>query len=127
MPVQDADRKIVETVFQAMHERADGRDKMVSLFAADAELTEPFSGETKTHKGLEAIGAFFDGAVADMPPDMTIKMDRIDLDGDRVRAEWTCTSQAFGGPMKGHDLYRIVGGKIVNAEFVVTEMPSMGG
>lgn len=33
-------------------------------------------------------------------------------DGDRVRADWICTSPVFPAPMKGYDLFTIRGGKI---------------
>lgn len=126
MPVKPEDRQVVDKVFQAMHARAQGEKVMATLFAQNATLSEPFSGEPRTHKGKESIMAWFRQAVTEMPPDMTIKMDRIDMDGERVRADWTCTSSAFSTPMKGSDYYRIAGGLIEQAEFVVTEMPPMG-
>jgi len=125
MPVSDESRKLVEGLFRAMHDRQDGEARMAALFADDAEVTEPFSGQPTTHRGKGAIMAWFRQAVENMPPDMQIKMDRLDMDGDRVRADWTCTASAFPSPMKGHDLYVIRDGKIVRAEFVVTEMPPM--
>jgi ketosteroid isomerase-like protein len=125
MPVTEQDKGIVDQVFAAMHARAEGEKAMMALFAEDASLTEPFSGQPRTHKGKEAIRTWFLQAVGEMPPDMKIKLDRLDMDGGRVKAEWTCTSSVFPTPMRGHDLYTIKGGKIANAEFVVTDMPPM--
>jgi hypothetical protein len=125
MPVTDAQRKVVEQVFQAMHEGLKGEDRMMTLFADQANVTEPFSGQPVTHRGKEAIRAWFKQAMATMPPDVNLKMDRIDLDGDCVKADWTCTSPVFPTPMKGYDKYLIRDGKIHEAEFVVTEMPPM--
>lgn len=126
MPVKTEDRQVVDKVFQAMHAKAQGEKTMASIFASNAVLIEPFSGEPRTHSGKENIMAWFRQAVNEMPPDMAIKMDRIDMDGERVRADWTCTSSVFSTPMKGSDYYRIRGGLIEHAEFVVTEMPPMG-
>jgi len=125
MPVKAEDQAVVEQVFQAMHARAAGEKAMAALFAPAATLIEPFSGQPRTHQGKDEIMAWFRQAVTEMPPDMAIKMNRIDMDGDRVRADWTCTSSVFATPMKGSDYYRIRGGKIEHAEFVVTEMPPM--
>ncbi len=126
MPVSQQDRAVVDRVFEAMHARAEGEQKMSALFAEGAVLVEPFSGEPRTHEGKAAIMAWFREAVQNMPPDMTIKMDRIDMDGGRVVAEWTCTSSVFPTPMRGKDIYRISGGLIQHAEYVVTDMPAMG-
>ncbi|MEE8169897.1 MAG: nuclear transport factor 2 family protein [Phycisphaerae bacterium] len=126
MPVNSEERSLVESMFKAMQMGPEGEELMVGLFAADGELTEPFSGKPQTHKGTEGIRAFFKSATTDTPPDMKIVMDRLDRDGERVRADWTCTSPAFPKPMRGHDLYTIRDGKIVRVEIVVTDMPPMG-
>ncbi len=126
MPVKEQDQALVEQIFKAMHAREKGESIMSGLFAENATLIEPFSGEPRTHQGHASIMSWFREAVTQMPPDMTIKMDRIDMDSGRVRADWTCTSSAFSTPMKGIDFYRIQNGKIEHAEFVVTEMPPMG-
>lgn len=123
MPVSERDRQVVDGVFRAMHERAAGENAMMALFAEDSVVTEPFSGQPQTHRGKPAIRAWFREAVNQMAPDMTLKLDRIDMDAGRVRAEWTCTSVVMKGPMRGYDLYSIESGLIKTAEFVVTEMP----
>lgn len=115
----------MDKVFQAMHARENGEQMMSALFAEKAVLIEPFSGQPRTHSGKPAIISWFREAVQNMPPDMTIKMDRIDLDGGRVVAAWTCTSSVFPTPMRGKDFYQIRNGLIEHAEFVVTDMPAM--
>lgn len=127
MPVTAEQRAVVEQVFQAMHARAEGEKQMMSLFAQNAVLTEPFSGQPRTHTGWNAIRDWFREAVNQMPPEMTIKMDKIDLAGDQVRADWTCNAPFFEFPMKGYDLYTIRAGKIERADYVVTQSPPMPG
>ena len=127
MPVAAEHRTIVEQVFQAMHARAEGEKQMMSLFAQNAVLTEPFSGQSRTHSGRDAIRDWFREAMNQMPPEMTIKMDQIDMAGDQVRADWTCNAPFFEFPMKGYDLYTIRNGKIEKADYVVTQSPPMPG
>lgn len=127
MPVTAEDRSVVEQVFQAMHARGEGEKKMMSLFDQNAVLTEPFSGQPRTHSGWNAIRDWFREAVQQMPPEMVIKMDKIDMAGDQVRADWTCSAPFFEFPMKGYDLYTIRSGKIVKADYVVTQSPPMPG
>ena len=94
----------------------------MSLFADDAVFIEPFSGEPKTHAGFEVIReAFRDSWKEPPPPDMKLVLDRVDRDGDRVRAEWTCTSPVFPAPMKGCDLFTIRDGKIARLEIVMLD------
>jgi hypothetical protein len=50
------------------------------------------------------------------PPDMVVTMNRLDVDGKRLRAEWTCTSAVFAEPMQGLDLYTLRNGKIARLE-----------
>lgn len=126
MPVQDSDRKLVQAVFDAMHAGPAGEQQMVGLFAEDGAVVEPFSGQPREHKGQSAIRNWFREAVASMPPEMAIRLDRLDVSGAQVRADWTCTSPVFASPMKGYDLYDIRGGKIARLEIVVTDMPPMG-
>ncbi len=126
MPVENEERNIVEALFQAMQAGPAGEEQMMALFAEDATFIEPFSGETRTHHGKEAIRNSFVEMWSNPAPDMKLIMDRVDLDGDRIKADWTCTSPVFPTPMKGHDLFTIVKGKIAKLEVVVTDMPPMG-
>jgi len=125
MPVAVSDRKIVDDLFKAMQAGPSGEKDMLALYADDAVIVEPFSGEPKTHAGRAAIRQWFIEATTQGPP-LTLALDRVDMDGVRVRAEWTCTSPAFSGPMRGVDLFTIRNGKIARLEIEVTEMPPMG-
>ncbi len=117
---------MVEALFAAMQAGPAGEDEMMALFAEDATLIEPFTGEVKTHTGKPAIREGFSETWKDPAPDLKLTVDRVDLDGANVRAEWTCTSPVFPTPMRGHDLFTIEQGKITRLEVVVTDMPPMG-
>lgn len=125
MSVSDRDRDVVERLFRAMQAGPAGETEMMALFAEDAVFVEPFSGQPRTHEGAAAIRASFREMAEQEAPDMKLVLDRVDLDGERVRAEWTCTSPVFPQPMRGHDLFTIEAGLIRRLEVVVTEMPPM--
>ncbi len=127
MPVSNEDRGVVESLFKAMQAGPAGEKEMMSLFASDAVFVEPFSGQVQTHNGTDAIRASFQEMWRDPAPGLKLMLDRVDVDGDCVRAEWTCTSAVFPTPMRGHDLFTIQAGKITRLEIVVTDMPPMGG
>jgi ketosteroid isomerase-like protein len=123
MAVRASDRTVVENLFKAMQAGPAGERLMMSLFHEDAVFVEPFSGKPVTHTGHEAIRASFRQQAEQPLPDMKLTLDRVDLDGTAVRAEWTCGSSAFPTPMRGYDLFTIVDGKIAKLEIVVNEMP----
>jgi len=123
MSVGTSDRAIVESLFRAMQAGSSGEEQMVSLFWEDAVFIEPFSGRPVTHSGKAAIRESFRRQTANPLPDMKLTLDRVDMDGAIVRAEWTCTSSAFPAPMHGYDLFTIKNGKIARLEIVVTGMP----
>lgn len=102
-------------------------DSLMALFTEDAILTEPFSGEPRTHQGLAAVHHSFRCTREHPVPDVRLEVYRIDLDGARLRAEWRCTAPAFPSPIRGHDVFDIRGGKIARLEIVVTGMPAMDG
>ena len=126
MSISDTDRTVVENMFKAMQSGPSGEEDMMALFHDDAIFTEPFSGQPQTHEGAADIRTSFQEMWANPAPDLQLIIDRIDLDGERIRADWTCTSPIFSSPMKGHDLFTIRDGKIAHLEVVVTEMPPMG-
>lgn len=127
MPVSAQQRQAVEGMFKAMQAGPDGEDAMMSLFADDAVLIEPFSGQSRTHAGTQAIRQSFRNQWNDPPPDLRLVLDRVDLDGAQVRAEWTCTSPVFPSPMRGYDLFLLdAAGRIKRLEIVVTEAPPLG-
>lgn len=126
MPVSEQDRSVVEAMFKAMQAGASGERDMMALFSDDAVLIEPFTGTPITHTGKSAIRESFLGMWKEPAPDLKLMVDRIDLDGDHIRADWTCTSPVFPSPMRGHDLFTIADGKITRLEIIVTDMPPMG-
>jgi uncharacterized protein (TIGR02246 family) len=123
MPVNDQDRVLVEDMLKAMQAGPAGEQQLLSLFTEDAVLVEPFTGNVQTHNGKKAIQASLAEMAKTRVPDLTLRLDRIDLDGDRLRAEWTCTSAMMPAPMKGVDFVTVRGGRIGRLEIVITEMP----
>ena len=126
MSVSEGDRQLVDDVFRVMQSGPDGAGEMLSLFSDDAVFIEPFSGTPRTHHGKDEIRDAFLDMERDPVPDLKLVMDRLDLDGEQLRAEWTCTAPVFPAPMKGYDLFTIRAGKIARLEVVVTDAPPMG-
>ena len=119
MAMRPVDRATVEGYYQAMRLGAAGAAALARLFTDDAVYIEPFSGGdglTRTHIGRDVIAEFFRDSVNHRPPDMMVTMNRIDAEGQRVRAEWTCTASVFTEPMCGVDLYTMRDGKIARLE-----------
>jgi hypothetical protein len=80
--------------------------------------------EPQTHLGKDAIRGSFRDQWKNPLPDFKLTLDRVDLDGPRVRADWTCTSSVFPTPMRGYDLFTInADGKIARFEIIVTDAP----
>ena len=125
--VSAADRAIVDNLFKAMQAGPAGEEQMLSLFHEDAVFIEPFGGQPQTHRGAREIRQSFKGMWEQPLPDMRLVLDRVDMDGQQLRAEWTCHSSVFPEPMKGHDLFTIRNGKIARLEIVVTSAPPGGG
>ena len=125
MPVKAEDRKIVEDLCRAMQTGPSAFAELLALFADDGVLVEPFTGRMQTHTGKQAIRASLEQMAQNRAPDLTLTLDRVDMDGSAVRAEWTCTSKVMPGPMRGYDLFTIRSGKISRLEIVITEMPAM--
>jgi ketosteroid isomerase-like protein len=121
MPVSDGDRAVVERYCQAMV--ASSEQEMESLFAEDAVYIEPFSGQMRTHSGKAEILAFFRAAWENEMRAASLAVERLDLDGDRVRSEWKCTIPGLPGPMHGSDSYLLRDGKILRLETSVGTMP----
>ena len=124
MGIGAQERKMVESVFKAMQSGPSGEEGMMALFDHRAVLIEPFSGKPQTHVGKDAIRASFRDQWKHPLPDFKLTLDRVDLDGPQVRAEWTCTSSAFPTPMRGYDLFTLNDDeKIARFEIIVTEAP----
>lgn len=121
-------RAVVDAYVAAMNAGPPGAGALAELFAEDAVYAEPFSAlgrSQTTHAGIVAIRAFIRESAGNKPPDMRIALDRVDVDGERIRAEWTCTAELFGGPMRGYDVYIIRAGKIARLDTTLTERPPL--
>ena len=117
-------RSVVEEYFKLMHGAGPDNMEFLKTFAADAVLVEPFSGSPRTHSGIKAIEASFRTTWQYQPmPNFRIRMGRIDVSGERVRAEWTCIWDGLPGEMKGVDDFEVRDGKITRMEVTVTEAP----
>ena len=125
MNVAKQDKDVIERMFKAMQTGLAAESEMMALFAADAVFTEPFSGEQRTYHGKDAIRSCFREMWKENHPDVELTVGRVDLDGDEISAEWTCTAPIFAEPMRGVDRFRIKDGLIQQLEIAVTHMPPM--
>ena len=110
------DQGIIERYYRAME--AGSGERMDGLFTDDAIYREPFSkgGELTSHEGRPAIVGWLEASFEQGNKGVTITLDRLDVDGDSVVAEWTCVGPMLPGPMKGHDRYRVRDGRIAELE-----------
>jgi ketosteroid isomerase-like protein len=110
------DQGIIERYYRAME--AGSPERMDTLFTDDAVYREPFSkgGELTTHTGRPEIVGWLGASFEQGNKSVTITLDRLDVDGDTVVAEWTCVGPMLPGPMKGHDRYRVRDGRIAELE-----------
>lgn len=114
--MNEPDRALIERYFAAMRAGPAGEEALLDLFTDDAVYVEPFTGERRTHVGIEAIRACLRASWQEAPPDMQLTVERMDLDGTQIRAEWICTSPALPGPMRGVDRYTLRDGRIARLE-----------
>jgi uncharacterized protein (TIGR02246 family) len=112
----DTDRAVIEGYYRAME--AASPQQMDGIFTPDAVYTEPFSkgGEPTIHSGREEIVGWLAASFDAGNKGVTITLDRIDVDGDTVVAEWTCIGPMLPGPMKGHDRYQVQDGRIARLD-----------
>ncbi len=108
--------EVVHAYFRAMQTGRAAADALFALFADDAVYVEPFTGVSRTHEGRAAIEACLRDGWDREPPDLTLEVNRIDVDGDVVRSEWTCTSPVFPAPVRGVDVCTVKGGRIARLE-----------
>lgn len=107
----------VSEFFRCMQAGAPSAEAMMALFTEDAVYVEPFTGTAQTHRGATAIRAAMTPAWQQPLPAMTITIDRVELDGETVRAEWTCRSPALpGGAGRGVNVFTLHAGRIVRLE-----------
>ena len=125
--VSARDRAVVERYFAAMQAGATALDDLVGLFDDQAVYVEPFSGQPQVHTGKAEIRAFFDVALQQHLKGVRLTLERLDIDADRLRSEWTCELPMFGAPMRGYDLLSLREGRILRLETTVTEFPPMRG
>lgn len=123
MPVTTTDHQIIENLFKAMQTGPSEESTLLALFAEDGVLVEPFTGQMQTHVGKSAIKASLEPMWANQAPDMKIKLDRVDMQENFIRAEWTCTASVMPGAMRGYDLFQIKDSMIKRLEIYITQMP----
>ena len=119
------DRDTVEQYLAKMQAGPGGLDDLVSLFQDDAVYVEPFSGQPQVHSGRNEIRAFFEQALEQHLKGVRLTLNRLDIDGERLRSEWTCEIPMLSAPMRGFDLLTLRDGRIARLETTVTEFPSM--
>jgi ketosteroid isomerase-like protein len=112
----DARHPLVERYFRAMQRGQEGEEELVALFAEDAVYVEPFSDEQAPHVGRAEIQVWLHASWDRSPPELTLRVDRVRVDGDLVEADWTCTSPALPAPIEGVDRYTIRDGRIARLE-----------
>jgi ketosteroid isomerase-like protein len=121
------DRAAVERYFAAMQAGSAAVDDLVGLFDDEAVYVEPFTGQPQAHTGKAEIRAFFARALEQDMRNARLTLDRLDIDGDRLRSEWTCELPNAPTPMRGFDLLDLREGRIVRLETTVTEFPGRPG
>jgi len=123
--INTTERSVIEEYLAAMQSGPGGLDRLVELFDDDAIYIEAFGGQPQVHTGKAEIRAFFDVALRQHLNGARLKLDRLDVDGDRLRSEWTCTLPMFKAPMRGFDLVTLRDGRIARLETNVTDVPPM--
>jgi ketosteroid isomerase-like protein len=118
------DRSTVERYLATMQAGPGGLDELVGLFD-DAVYVEPFSGQPQVHSGKAEIRAFFENALQQHLRNVRLTLDRLDVDGGRLRSEWTCELGAMQASMRGFDLLTLRDGRIARLETTVTHFPPM--
>jgi len=108
--------EIVDAWFAAMRRGRAGEEELLALFHEDATYVEPFSGASREHVGKDAIRACLRAGCEQPLPDLTLTVERVDVDGDEVRAEWVCATSAWPTAMRGLDVYRVADGRIRRLE-----------
>ena len=107
---------VVHEYFRAMQSGREAADALFALFDDDAVYVEPFTGAPRTHAGRAAIEACLRDGWDREPPDLALEVNRIDVDGEVVRSEWTCTSPVFEAPIRGVDVCTVRDGRITRLE-----------
>ncbi len=105
---------------RAMQRGPDGLETLLELFADDAVYVESLTGGSpdhpRVHRGKAAIERALHSGLEWNPPDFTIQLDRLHVEGGELTAEWTCRSEALPGPVRGVDRYILRDGRIARLE-----------
>ncbi len=105
----------ITNFFLAMQAGPHGLDLLEAMFAPNATYSEPFSGQMKPHKGAKNIVAAFAASRSDAFDDAVIQLGAVEIDGETIRVEWTCLSQAIpGGRGTGVNVFTLKNGLIQN-------------
>jgi ketosteroid isomerase-like protein len=122
--VPTRERAIVEQYVAAMQAGPGGLEALLDLFTSDAVYVEPFSGRPTVHRGQAAIRAFFADALSHHLQGARLLLERLDLDGERLRSQWTCHVPLLPGPLRGHDLLTLRDGRIARLETTLDGEPA---
>jgi hypothetical protein len=113
------DRDLVIAYLRSMQMGPAGIAGILDLYADDGVYVEHLTsvkGEIRTHAGKAAIREALSSGMKWNPPDLSVALDRLEIEGNSLIAHWTCTSSQFAAPMKGTDRYTLSGGKIARLE-----------
>jgi ketosteroid isomerase-like protein len=124
--VSARDRATVEQYLAYMQAGPGGVEDLVNLFDDDAVYVEPFAGQPQVHTGKSEIRSFFAQALEQNMRNARLTLDRLDIDGDRLRSEWTCHLPAMNAPLRGFDMLKLRDGRIMRLETTVTDFPGGG-
>jgi ketosteroid isomerase-like protein len=116
--------EVVQRYVAAMQRGPDGLDALLDLFTDDAVYVEPFSTDG-VHVGREAIGSWLGDSADQAPPQLTLTVERLDVDGDTVDTTWRCESPIFARPSRGRDRFTIRYGRISRLETTLLEPPEL--
>lgn len=105
----------VSNFFLAMQAGETSYDAIAACFSEDAVYVEPFTGESRSHRGKDEIMK----AMAlgwEMPMvDTRIRIDRASVVGAEVHIAWTCFSPSLpGGKGQGLNRFTLRDGLIVS-------------
>jgi ketosteroid isomerase-like protein len=120
------DRATVERYLASMQAGPGGVDDLVSLFDDEAVYVEPFTGRPQVHTGKAEIRAFYQRALENEMREARLTLERLDIDGERLRSEWTCHLPLMGAELRGFDLLSLRDGRIVRLETTLTQGPHAG-
>jgi SnoaL-like domain len=113
----------IANFFLAMQAGPSGAELLGTLFAVDAEYSEPFSGQPEPHRGRDAILAAFAGSRTDAFDDAVINLGSVEVSGGTVTVRWTCYSQAIpGGSGSGTNVFQLTDGKIISLTTTLDQM-----